>query len=98
VATATGEIPNRRMPSSEQSNLQFRMEFYKRVESSAIWEFRQQIARRVVEPSQPRRRLMVGTAYCLNASGDPLTRFSLRWKFTSTWSAILMNGIPLFIP
>ena len=34
----------------------------------------------------------------LKASGGPLTRFSLRWKSTSTWSAILMNGISLFIP
>ena len=32
------------------------------------------------------------------SSGGPLTRFPLRWKFTSTWSAILMNGMPLFIP
>jgi hypothetical protein len=38
------------------------------------------------------------TGYCLSASEGPLTRFSFRWKLTSTWSAILMNGIPLFIP
>ena len=36
--------------------------------------------------------------YCLRASGGPLIRFPLRWKVTSTWSAILMNGIPLSIP
>ena len=31
-------------------------------------------------------------------SEGPLTCFPLRWKSTSTWSAILMNGMPLFIP
>ena len=30
--------------------------------------------------------------------GGPLTCFQLRWKFTSTWSAILINGMPLFMP
>ena len=38
-----------------------------------------------------------GTDY-LSSSGGPLTRFPLRWKLTSTWSAILMNGMPFFIP
>lgn len=38
-----------------------------------------------------------GGAY-LSSSGGPLTRLPLRWKFTSTWSAILMNGMPFFIP
>jgi hypothetical protein len=36
--------------------------------------------------------------YYLSSRGGPLTRFPLRWKFTSTWSAMEMNGMPLFIP
>jgi hypothetical protein len=36
--------------------------------------------------------------YRLKATGGPLTRFSLRSTVTSTRSAILTSGIPLFIP
>ena len=36
--------------------------------------------------------------YSLNTIGGPLTRFPLRSTVTSTRSAILMNGMPLFIP
>ena len=36
--------------------------------------------------------------YCLNTNGGPLTRFPLRSTVTSTRSAILTKGIPLFIP
>jgi hypothetical protein len=38
------------------------------------------------------------SGYCLNISGGPLTRLPLRSTVTSTRSAILMNGMPLFIP
>jgi hypothetical protein len=37
-------------------------------------------------------------AYCLKTNGGPLTRFPLRSTVTSTRSAILMKGMPLFIP
>lgn len=36
--------------------------------------------------------------YCFHATGGPLTRFPLRSTTTSTRSAIVTNGIPLFIP
>jgi hypothetical protein len=36
--------------------------------------------------------------YYLSSRGGPPTRLPLRWKFTMTWSAIEMNGMPLFIP
>src|SRR5260370_12587109 len=36
--------------------------------------------------------------YSLKTSGGPLTRLPLRSTLTSTRSAILMNGMPLFIP
>ena len=36
--------------------------------------------------------------YCLKTTGGPLTRLPLRSTVTSTRSAILMKGIPLFIP
>ena len=36
--------------------------------------------------------------YSLNTTGGPLTRFPFRSAVTSTRSAILMNGMPLFIP
>ena len=36
--------------------------------------------------------------YCLKINGGPLTRFALRSTVTSTRSAILMKGMPLFIP
>jgi len=37
-------------------------------------------------------------AYCLKTNGGPLTRFPLRLTVTSTRSAILTKGMPLFIP
>ena len=37
-------------------------------------------------------------SYCLKTNGGPLTLFALRSTDTSTRSAILMKGIPLFIP
>ncbi len=37
-------------------------------------------------------------SYCLKTTGGPLTRFALRATVTSTRSAILMKGMPLFIP
>ena len=37
-------------------------------------------------------------SYSLNTNGGPLTRFPLRSTVTSTRSAILMKGMPLFIP
>ena len=49
-----------------------------------------EIAQTRVLPSQP--------GYCWNTNGGPLTRFPLRSTFTSTWSAIFMKGMPLFIP
>ena len=36
--------------------------------------------------------------YCLKTTGGPLTRLPLRSTVTSTRSAILMKGMPLFIP
>jgi hypothetical protein len=36
--------------------------------------------------------------YSLKTSGGPLTRLPFRSTLTSTRSAILMNGIPLFMP
>src|SRR6202040_1518050 len=36
--------------------------------------------------------------YCLKTKGGPLTFFPLRATLTSTRSAILMKGMPLFIP
>jgi hypothetical protein len=36
--------------------------------------------------------------YCLKTNGGPLTRFAWRLTVTSTRSAILMKGMPLFIP
>src|SRR3974390_1942878 len=36
--------------------------------------------------------------YCSNAGGGPLTRFHLRLTLTCTRFAILMKGIPLFMP
>jgi hypothetical protein len=36
--------------------------------------------------------------YCLNTNRGPLTRFPWRSTVTSTRSAILMNGMPLFMP
>jgi hypothetical protein len=49
-------------------------------------------------PVRWRKNFTCGASYSLSSSGGPLTRFSFRWKSTSTWSAILMNGMPLFIP
>ena len=37
-------------------------------------------------------------AYCLKTTGGPLSRFPLRLTVTSTRSAILTKGMPLFIP
>ena len=37
-------------------------------------------------------------SYCLRATGGPLTRVALSMTVTSTRSAILMKGMPLFIP
>jgi hypothetical protein len=54
--------------------------------------------------TQPRRYSRRGSepklhpAYCLKTNGGPLTRFTLRSTVTSTRSAILTKGIPLFIP
>ena len=36
--------------------------------------------------------------YCSNAGGSPLIRFHFRLTLTSTRFAILMNGMPLFMP
>lgn len=36
--------------------------------------------------------------YCFKTTGGPLTLLPLRSTLTSTRSAILMNGMPLFIP
>src|SRR5215469_17437259 len=36
--------------------------------------------------------------YCLRVTGSPLTRVALRLTVTSTRSAILTKGMPLFIP
>jgi hypothetical protein len=36
--------------------------------------------------------------YCLKTKGGPLTRFPFSSTVTSTRSAILMKGMPLFIP
>jgi hypothetical protein len=36
--------------------------------------------------------------YCLRLTGGPLTRVALRLTFTSTRLAILIKGMPLFIP
>ncbi len=36
--------------------------------------------------------------YCLKTTGGPLTRFAFRATVTSTRLAILMKGMPLFIP
>jgi hypothetical protein len=44
------------------------------------------------------RKLLRRTGYCLKITGDPLTRFPLRSTVTSTRSAILIKGMPLFIP
>src|SRR5215467_1680701 len=41
---------------------------------------------------------VLGFTYGLNTSGGPLTRFTWRSTLTSTRSAILIKGIPLFIP
>lgn len=41
---------------------------------------------------------MTVAGYSLNTIGAPLTRFPLRSTVTSTRLAILMNGMPLFIP
>lgn len=50
---------------------------------------------RAVRLQQPGK---VAGDYCLNANGGPLSRFPLRSTVTSTRSAILTKGIPLFIP
>lgn len=36
--------------------------------------------------------------YCLILTGGPLTRIAFRESVTATRSAILMKGMPLFIP
>ena len=36
--------------------------------------------------------------YCFKTTGGPLTLLPLRSTVTSTRSAILMNGMPLFMP
>ena len=36
--------------------------------------------------------------YCSNTGGSPLIRFHFRLTPTSTRFAILMNGMPLFMP
>jgi hypothetical protein len=48
----------------------------------------------------PRQRAAgnVADPYCLKINGGPLTRFPLRSTVTSTRSAIVTKGIPLFIP
>ena len=43
-------------------------------------------------------RSLVQAHYFLSANGGPLTRFPLRATFTSTRLAILIKGMPLFIP
>jgi hypothetical protein len=40
----------------------------------------------------------IGTGYSLKTTGGPATRFPLRSVVTSTRSAILIKGMPLFIP
>ncbi len=42
--------------------------------------------------------LFMSLGYCLRARGGPLTRFPFKSTVTSTRSAILMKGMPLFIP
>jgi hypothetical protein len=37
-------------------------------------------------------------SYWLKTNGGPLTRFTFKFTVTSTRLAILMNGMPLFIP
>ena len=51
-------------------------------------------------PQPPAGRLAVfwQDGYYFRATGGPLTRFTLRSTVTSTRSAILMKGMPLFIP
>ena len=49
------------------------------------------------------RRGQLGAIPCqaenhFRSNGGPLMCLPLRWKSTSTWFAILMKGIPLFIP
>jgi len=39
-----------------------------------------------------------GYSYCFHTTGGPLTRFPLRSTVTSTRSAIVTKGMPLFIP
>jgi len=45
-----------------------------------------------------RRASTSADSYCLKTSGGPLVRSTLRSTVTSTRSAILINGMPLFIP
>ena len=45
-----------------------------------------------------RRAVPSASLYCLNTNGGPLTRSIMRKTVTSTRSAILMKGIPLFMP
>jgi hypothetical protein len=42
--------------------------------------------------------LLCQAGYCLKTTGGPLTRFALSATVTSTRLAILMKGMPLFIP
>ena len=48
-------------------------------------------------PRGRRARLFQG-GYCLKTTGGPLTRFPTSATVTSTRLAILMKGMPLFIP
>jgi hypothetical protein len=49
-----------------------------------------------------RARLDVGEyerlSYCLKTRGGPFISLASRAMVTSTWSAILMKGMPLFMP
>ena len=45
-----------------------------------------------------RVRMEATRPYCLKTNGGPLARFPLRLTVTSTRSAILTKGMPLFIP
>ena len=44
------------------------------------------------------RSQIAWVGYCFRTTGGPLVRFALRATFTSTRLAILMKGMPLFIP
>jgi hypothetical protein len=52
----------------------------------------------LVTENHDRRSRRPPPNYFLRSNGGPLTRFPLRLTVTSTRSAILMNGMPLFMP